>query len=229
MMNFNMVNLQCRCPGCQAQFTVDTFAQFQPILDDEGFNKVFCDDCGAKQEADAKSATQQERRRLLTHGIPLEYRDAQAEKVAEHYRDCLTEFPTKLGFTGQSGSGKSSAMACHLLNRGLPFVWVTGNALREITIKAAMDPDNGASALRSVKHTALLAIDDISQPKFTESFATALFDILEERNASRMPIVWTSQKSLKDLRAKIADQCGDNDQADAISRRLGQGAIILSK
>jgi DNA replication protein DnaC len=99
--------------------------------------------------------------------------------------------------------------------------------LREITTKAATEGGDWTLKLDKIRRIRVLAIDDLSQPKFTEAFASALFDLLEHRNSHRLAVLWTSQKSLPDLRSKIAEQCEDRDQADAISRRLIQDGLKL--
>jgi hypothetical protein len=71
-------------------------------------------------------------------------------------------------------------------------------------------------------------LDDVSQALYTPACSSKLFDLLEIRLAAGLPTLWTSQLGLADLRAKIVRQNGgDNEQADAISRRLGQHSLVI--
>jgi hypothetical protein len=55
-----------------------------------------------------------------------------------------------------------------------------------------------------------------------------VFDLLETRLGNKLPVFWTSQIPLADIRAKIIRQNnGDIAQAEAISRRLAQHSLIL--
>ena len=199
------------CDECHAQF--------------EGPDGFLCDACETALEVKAAADSAARAARKFLERFPAEYRDADPERVPSAYR--ATGTPQRVSFVGKSGSGKSCAMACHLKQRGASFIWVSATELREITTKAATEGGDWSKQLDKLKRTPVLAIDDISQARFSEAFATALFDILEHRNAHRLAIVWTSQKPMAILRGKIADQCGDADQAEAISRRLAQGATKL--
>ena len=199
------------CAECNAEF-------HGPV----GF---LCDACEVAMETAAAADSVARSARKFMERFPEEYRNAEPERVPRAYR--ATGSPQRLSFVGKSGSGKSCAMACHLKQRGAIFLWISATELREITTKAATDGGDWSKHLDKIKRVPVLAIDDISQARFSEAFAMALFDILEHRNAHRLAIVWTSQKPMEILRAKIAQQCGDADQAEAISRRLAQGATKL--
>jgi DNA replication protein DnaC len=172
----------------------------------------------------ARAAASAERKWLS--GIPIHYRSPLPGMVPAHYRavDSFQEGmkPTRIGFVGPSGSGKTMAMAILLLHvRPGSFLWISACDLREACTQAAITDDRSWSELvTKAKRCGLLCIDDVSQVKFTASFASELFSILEHRNSKRLGVIWTSQHSLPSLRQKIADQCNDREQATAISLSL---------
>ena len=160
----------------------------------------------------------------ILHGLDLEIKEG--------------EF---VAIMGPSGSGKSCAMAVHIMQRRQSFLWLTSNEVREITTEAAKKGGEWTMKLERMRKVAVLVIDDLSQVKFTDTFSGELYQLLEFRNKHRLAVLWTSQKDLGALRIKIAEQVYrdkyqaapthpnqlDTDQAFAITRRLGQDAIKL--
>lgn len=223
-----------KCPECQAQVIVEA-EQVQAmrelrlvhLLDSE----IVCESCEGKQALAEKRETEKRERERFLAKLPLEYRDADPNRCAEWCRPAVASRHLRLGIIGPAGSGKSSALACHLKQRSEPFIWVTATRLRDIATKSATEGGEWAAKMEKLRRVKVLAIDDLSQPKFTEAFASSFFDLLEHRNANRLAVVWTCQKSLPELRRKIAEQSGskdpDFDQADAISRRLIQDGLKL--
>jgi DNA replication protein DnaC len=94
------------------------------------------------------------------------------------------------------------------------------------------EPKDREGARRRWEHAMtvpVLALDDVSQGKMTESWSSSLFDLLETRLGNRLPTVWSSQITLPEIRDKIICQNGgDTAQAEAISRRLGQHSLIVT-
>jgi len=219
------------CPHCASSWHL-TAEEVQSMHDcgvaDLLVDEVLCDDCEAATAALEASQRAEDRRAAFLAGIPAEYRSASPERVPACFAQAKMARPLRMGLIGPSGSGKSCAMAVHVIARGSPFVWLTVNELREITIKAAVHGGEWSAKLNRACAVPVLVIDDISQARFTEAFASTFYELLEIRNKNRLVVLWTSQKPLDALRAKIAAQCGDSDQSEAISRRLGQDALQLT-
>lgn len=218
------------CPRCAAswQLTADEVQSMHDCgVSDLLVDEALCDECEAATAALEASQRAEDRRSAFLAGIPAEYRSASPERVSACFAQAKMARPLRMGLIGPSGSGKSCAMAVHVIARAKPFVWLTVNELREITTKAATDGGEWSAKLNRARAVPVLVIDDISQARFTEAFASELYQLLEIRNKNQLVVLWTSQKPLDALRVKIAAQCGDSDQSDAISRRLGQDALQL--
>lgn len=204
-------------------------------------DSALCDACEEKARTMELRRREETRRTAFLAGIPAEYRHATVERVPDYYAAVKTGQPLRLGLIGPSGSGKSCAMAIHIMQRRQPFMWLTSNEVREITIEAATKGGEWTAKLQRMRKVTVLVIDDLSQAKFTDSFSGEFYQLLEHRNKHRLAVLWTSQKDLKSLRSKIAEQVYrdkyreaptnlsqlDEDQAFAITRRLGQDAIKL--
>lgn len=204
-------------------------------------DSALCDACEEKAKAMELRQREETRRTAFLAGIPEEYRKATAERVPECYAGVKTGSPLRMGLIGPSGSGKSCAMAVHIMQRRQSFLWLTSNEVREITTEAAKKGGEWTMKLERMRKVAVLVIDDLSQVKFTDTFSGELYQLLEFRNKHRLAVLWTSQKDLGALRIKIAEQVYrdkyqaapthpnqlDTDQAFAITRRLGQDATKL--
>lgn len=220
--------LTCPCCGASWHLTAEE-VQSMHECNATAFlvDSALCDTCEENAKSMELRQREESRRNAFLAGIPEEYRKATAARVPECYAVATTGTPLRMGLIGPSGAGKSCAMALHIIQRAQPFLWLTVNELREITTKAATDGGQWSSKLNRARVVAVLVIDDISQARFSEAFASALYELLEIRNKNRLAVLWTSQKPLDELRAKIAKQCEDGDQALAITRRLGQDAVKL--
>jgi hypothetical protein len=219
------------CPHCKTlhAFEVcDMLSAYIPL----------CDDCGEIQAATWHlNEKRQAWQRRFDAGVPDEYRAATPEEVIarRHYIAALTwkasDHRGGLGLVGTSGAGKSCAIACRIRTLEEPFLWWSGTEARKKSTEAATAEHDRAGALRQWEVSGkipILVLDDVSQAIFTPAWSSKLFDLLEIRLAAGLPTLWTSQLGLADLRAKIVRQNGgDNEQADAISRRLGQHSLVI--
>jgi hypothetical protein len=217
------------CPKCSTPHEFEVCQILPRIV-------PLCDDCGVDQYEDWKIKRKDDAwRRFYDARIPDGYRFAQADKVPPNFASALSwRADSKhggVGIVGPAGKGKSCALACLLWTMRKPFTWWSGTEARDAAIYAATADRDRASARErweAAMVVPILVIDDISQGKFTESWSSSLFDLLETRMGSRLPTLWTSQINLEEIRAKIVRQNGGDDaQADAISRRLAQHSLIL--
>lgn len=222
------------CPECRKAVEwepailmgVDLFKGITPL----------CDDCGeARKAREDQEATRNAWSALWASRMPDGYRAASTSRVPRIFQPALSwsnsGHPGGLGLVAESGAGKSCTVACLIDRLRMPFLWWSGTQAREIADEAARaERDREGASGRWLHGTKvpILVIDDISQGKMTEAWASKLWHLLETRRNRSLPTMWTSQMSLQELRAKIAAQNGgDSDQADAISRRLGQQSLII--
>lgn len=138
-----------------------------------------------------------------------------------------------IGVIGGAGAGKSSAVACLVRRLKLPFLWLSGPEARQLSLDMAMgDQSSKAAARTKWEHCCkvpLLVLDDVSQAKITEAWASSLFDLLETRIQQKLPSFWTSQLDPETLQQKIESGSGDPAVAQAIVRRLTQHSLIIQQ
>ncbi len=218
-----------QCPTC------GTTHEFEPC-DALPDCVPLCDACDRHQAATWKLG---EKRRIwrkhYVSRLPKGYLLAEPEKVPPWFVPALkwtaSEHHGGMGLIGDSGAGKSCAMACRLWTLETPFLWWSGTEARDAAIEVATADKDREGASRRWEHAMrveILVIDDISQGRMTEAWSSKLFDILETRLSNGLPTLWTCQVPPDDLRAKIIRQNGgDTAQADAIERRLAQHSLVL--
>lgn len=223
------------CPECGAQFQREiVWFGDREFLAQRG---CLCDACEATRSA-AVAAVDAEQRflTLWRNRLPEDYLRCDADKVHEKLRPALQWAPAegcrRLGLCGTPGTGKSMAVALVLKTLRTPFRWTNGFAARALYNAAVMteDAEKRREAVRQwerICEAELLVLDDVDKGNFTEAWCGALFDLLESRNGRKLPTVWTANLQPGQLCKKFA-KCGDAEQADAIERRLCQGALILT-
>ena len=200
--------------------------------------RCLCPACDAAyQRQQAAEKAQREWEHMLAKRLPDDYHRATVPNVPPCYARALTwddrHARGGIGLIGQCGSGKSCALACLVILRHQPFLWWSGTEARDAAIDAQIaDREARVEARGKWEHAMkvpLLVLDDISQGKMTEGWSSSLFDLLETRLSRSRAVLWTSQIGMPQLRTKIARQNGgDNEQADAITRRLSQHSLVLT-
>jgi hypothetical protein len=219
------------CPHCKTlhAFEVcDMLSAYIPL----------CDDCGEIQAATWRlNEKRKEWQRRFDAGMDPAYRSATPEEVIarRHYIAALTwkasDHRGGLGLVGTSGAGKSCAIACRIRALEESFLWWSSTQARDKSHQAATAQHDREVARRRWEvgeRIPILVLDDVSQATFTTAWSTRLFDLLNAREAAVLPTLWTSQLSPEDLRAKIVRQNGgDEEQAEAISRRLCQHSLVI--
>ncbi len=196
---------------------------------------VMCDDCHAeatRQKAEFHAA--QAWQRMLVARLPDRYMNAKSADIPAALMPAYRwqgEPSGGIGLIGCANAGKSSALSCLIMRLRWPFLWWSGTEARQAAVDAATSDKDRKGARERWEHgmtIPLLVLDDISQAKFTESWASSLFDLLETRLASNRATLWTSQLNIFNLRNKIAKQSEDDEQAGAISRRLEQHSLVIN-
>ena len=197
-----------------------------------------CDECEAHQAVTWHLKQKREAwQRRFAAGVPDGYQTATPDEVIarKHYVRALewqaSDHHGGLGLVGPSDAGKSCAIACRLRTLEKPFLWWASTQAREAASKAATAQHDREGARRQwelAERIQILVLDDVSQATFTTAWSSRLFDLLESRLANGLPTLWTSQLAPENLRAKIARQNGgDEEQADAISRRLCKHSLVI--
>jgi len=218
------------CPHCASPVDYEPVGFLPKIV-------PLCDACEARQtETWAETEQRKAWQRHFQARMPFIYQQADPLRVPACFQQALAWTPEGgkqggLGIIGQPGAGKSCALACRLFTLGRSFRWWSGTEAREAAVEAASAEKDREGATRrweAAMRVPILVLDDISQARFTEAWSSRLFDLLETRLSQGLPVLWTSQIPLDELRRKIFRQNGgDLGQAEAISRRLSQHSLIL--
>ena len=220
------------CPKCGTRVEYETLVIFGRQMD----IVPCCDDCEAIQTATfAENQRRENWKRLYAQKMPAGYQRSSPDQISEEFSMAMLWNPAKyyggLGLVGQAGSGKSSALACVLCKLETPFLWWSGTEARDAAIEAATADKDREGANRRWEHAMrvpILVLDDVSQGKFTESWSSKMFDLLETRLSARLPTFWTCQIAIQEFMQKIISQNqGDVAQAQAITRRLDQHSLVL--
>ena len=224
------------CPECAAPFdrAIVWFGD-REFMADRG---CLCDRCeSSRQQAVAAADAESRHLALWARRVPEDYHRASVAEVASWAIPALNWAPSegrrRLGLHGTPGSGKSMAVALVVKTLRIPFRWTNGFAARSIYNLAVSgeDPEKRRTAAMKwerLTNCDLLVLDDVDKGNFTEAWAGALFDLLEFRNGARLPTIWTANLGPGPLARKIGDKCKDQEQADAIERRLCGGALLIS-
>ena len=224
---------QGSCPHCSRTVEYEPVGLLPKIV-------PLCDACEARQTGTwAETERRHAWQRHFQARMPVIYQKSDAGLVQPCFQPALTWKPGAgnsikpggLGIIGRAGAGKSCALACRLFTLERSFRWWSGTEAREAAVDAASaekDREGAARRWEAAMRVPLLALDDISQARFTEAWSSRLFDLLETRLSHGLPVLWTSQIPLDELRHKIVRQNGgDAGQAEAISRRLSQHSLVL--
>lgn len=223
------------CPECSEIFE-------RPVVLWEGAEIMatrgcLCDACEAKREAAVSAVNARERHLVQWRTrMPEDYHRADPAKVSPALRVVQSWRPVagvrRLGISGAPGAGKSMAVAAMLRDFVTPFQWTNGFAARSIYNFAVSGSDeqrhDAGIKWRRFRETPLLVLDDVDKGNFTEAWAGALFDLLEHRNGACLATVWTANLGPGPLAKKIGLKSGDTEQAEAIERRLCDGALLLA-
>lgn len=223
-----------KCPECSCEFERPVVIyDSREVMADRG---CLCDACESKRSAAVQAVSERERHLALWKArVPEDYHRADAEKVHSSMARALDWIPAsgcrRLGIHGAPGCGKSMAMAATLRGMGMPFSWTNGFAIRSIYNQAVSGTDDerieAGKRWRRFRSTPLLVLDDVDKGNFTEAWAGALFDLLEHRNSSCLATAWTSNLGPGQIAKKIALKSFDEEQAQAIERRLCDGALLI--
>lgn len=111
-----------------------------------------------------------------------------------------------LAITGPPGTGKTRCLALlakKLILSGIAVKWVPAVTLQERIEELARAKTAPAARafLAACKSVAVLVIDDLGKQGWGAEIETRLFSIIDHRKTWDLPVLWTSNTSLRELAA----------------------------
>ena len=206
-------------------------------------NINMCDPCAETQEERAN----QRRREQAAHAewirvVPKTYRETDLDygdypKDLHRYavkwiRDLLVlktnSTQIMFGMIGESGKCKTRIMGQivkHAIWIGVKCEWVNATQF-QWSCQHEFDKENGSRArafLSLYRSCPFLAFDDLGKQRWTDGVESKFYDLIENRTANALPMVWSSNAGMGELEAMLTA-----DRAKPIVGRLiGFSNIIL--
>lgn len=205
----------------------------------EIFVPKYCDPCIAvlrsAEEEEARRDQLGARREAWRDMCPPAYRDTDkghpglSQDIVEGLRKWKPESGKSLGLIGATGKGKtrlSFARLKELHMTGWHVFFVSAKKLeRMVHWKFSNDPTENSEAQsvnQQVRTCQVLLLDDLGKEKFTERVAGEVYDLIEYRTSSELPIIWTANVAGTILRQRLGDEHGE-----ATVRRLLEFSEVI--
>lgn len=182
-------------------------------------------------EQEARRRADVTARRVRLSGMPPRFANAKPSmpESREWAERAARGGSANLVLTGKAGCGKTRE-ACAALGIAAaekPVLFATfGDVLRAVraTYGGEGSEETALSRYRSVS---VLCIDDLGKERPTADALEKLFAVLDARYGREKPTVFTTQYGKAELGRRLMAEGGDYEQADAILRRVYQGAEVV--
>lgn len=179
-------------------------------------------------ELEARRRAEATARRVAASGIPPRFASAEPSlpAVRAWAAGAAGGEPANLVLAGPAGCGKTreACAALRVAAAERPVLFATfGDVLRAVraTYGGAGSEETALSRYRCVS---VLCIDDLGKERPTADALEKLFALADFRYSRMKPTVFTTQYGKAELGRRLMAEGGDFEQADAILRRVYQGA-----
>lgn len=215
------------CP-CGEVFTYQPVSLFQKKM----FTRKLCEKCTQLQmqqnERDEAAREAAKREDKWNEICPPLYRDTDPSRIshvaAREASAWNAEGDTGLGFTGDTGKGKTRALFLALrkaFDAGLG-VWSISHNKFSKTVQEAYagegaERGDARAILRRCQNIDVLLMDDLGKPPATERADAELEELIEHRAAHKLPILWSANGSSTWLEKRLGP-----DRGAPLVRRLSQ-------
>lgn len=170
-----------------------------------------------------------ERRAKVLRRVPERYRSASLDGLPDAVRRYAENPVGNLVLSGPAGSGKTHA-ACAVALAFDPsrrVVFATGEGILSAIQSTYGSWEREADALDRYSLAALLVVDDLGKERPTPWALEKLYHVVNERYNRMLPTVYTTQYGADDLAARLARDGGDKETAQALIRRISEGAVAV--
>jgi DNA replication protein DnaC len=234
--------IEAVCCDCKKKFLSEVWL----FCDERRPVDNWCAACGIIRELNAEQAKQErlaKEQRLAEEArkvrfeseVPPLFRATPPELIDPillNAADSWAYSPKGLGFIGETGTGKTSAIV-RVLERmskeGKYICLITATELSELSATANQYDDEkkrekANQRLKHAKSSDIMFLDDLGKGKLTERGESTLFDLVDHRYSHQLPVFWTSNSSSEAMLKKLSP-----DRGLALVRRLTDTSIIISQ
>jgi DNA replication protein DnaC len=220
------------CITCNIQFNADSLIwNGKPI-----FEQNYCTDCLEQKileqsQKDAINASKIAHKEFWDKIPPL-YRDTDKSRLNANLVRAIDawEYNTiGLGFTGESGAGKtrSAILLLQRFHKTHSFYFLKATRLTQFASEKFSDEPrerlNAKQTIGICLNCKILLLDDIGKGRLTPAAEELLFDMIDTRSERGLPIIWTSNANSRDMLSMFSQ-----DRGTPILRRLVEFSTIVN-
>jgi len=205
-----------QCIKCESEFEGEVFNLFGH----EMFTRRMCEVCtvveSARYDAEQARIEQEARKSFLGRVIPESYLETELNRLTPQLRALAETWKPidgiGLGLCGDSRIGKTRT-AYKIIERMilegrhvcamLSTDWA--KAVGKQYSNNARTADEAETLMADALRCDVLFLDDIGREKMTASVSSEFFTLIDKRGSRKKPIIWTTNKTGKELIDHIAD------------------------
>lgn len=185
----------------------------------------------AQQAAEERAETARqkaERQQRQLQNLPSRYRTPFDPKLAQYPAEIVQKVRQwqpghegiGIGLAGSTGLGKTRLLTARLQQLNCTWLYLPAARLNDLVAAIWSDhqrtADEAQDMLAKARNVRVLMLDDIGDERTTEAVSEELKDLIETRTANRLPILWTSNLSERELSTR------HGSRGAAIVRRLAE-------
>ena len=177
---------------------------------------------------EAEEREREEARRKVLARVPERYRSATLDGLSEAVRAYAADPRGNLVLYGPAGAGKTHA-ACAVALAFDParrVEFATAESMLSAIQATYGSWEREDDVLSRFSAAALLVVDDLGKERPTAWALEKLYHVVNRRYNRMLPTVYTTQYSADALAARLAREGGDKETAQALIRRIVEGATV---
>lgn len=208
-------DIEIPCKGCEKPFMAGTVTVGDRVITGQSY----CETClpAVLKESEGERDTSPAWLRAWQALTPAEYQDYDAARLPEAagpLREAAHSWasgdgPRWLLFTGPPGLGKTR-IAFQALRRvakkGGSMGYARASQFDKWASSQFQDGSDGAARIERCHNVRWLLLDDLGKGKLTDRAEAELYDLVEHRNANRLPLILTSNLPVEKLPWCSADR-----------------------
>ena len=201
------------------------------------FDQSLCDTCIERRTQEAERNREEShlegRKNAFWAEVPRLYAETDKSRLKANLVaaiDSWAHSPTGLGLVGESGTGKTRTAVeilykAHMAGHSVCYMKatrLTAHATEQFSNDETMR-QQAKDRIRKAYKASVLLIDDIGKGRLPSSSEELLYDILDQRSETGLPVIWTSNANSKQLAEMLSV-----DRGQPIIRRLIDFSTIIS-